>query len=71
MIPAAELAEIQSCAEGALSWLDGYTDPFSDGEQRRVKQHAEDVWTFEPVQGSVFAQPRRVRIRVLVEDDER
>jgi hypothetical protein len=67
MTPAEELTEIKACAEGALSWLSGYTDSFPDGEQRCVAQHDDGVWVFTPVAGSVFATERRVRIRVVVE----
>lgn len=30
------VAEVLGEAVGALSWMDGYTDPWPDGDQRRV-----------------------------------
>lgn len=70
MTPDEELAEIKACAEGALSWLAGYTDPFPDGEQRRVTQQEDGTWLFGPVPHARFslAQERRVRVTVHVED---
>ena len=67
----AELAEIKSCVEGSLSWLDGYTDPFPDGYQRRVTQLHPDregttLWRFEPTDS--LGETRVVRVTVQVEE---
>ena len=72
MTPDEELAEIKACVEGALGWLAGYTDPFPDGEQRRVTQQDDGTWLFGPVPHPGFSQARerRVRVTVVVEEVE-
>lgn len=66
------LAEVQACAEGALSWMEGYTDPFPDGYQRRVTRHYDDaepgaLYQFDPY-GHPFEHGRIFRVKVVVEE---
>lgn len=66
------LAEVKACAEGALSWIEGYTDPFPDGYQRRVVALASDgkpglLYGFD-AQQHPWERPRIFRIKIDVEE---
>ncbi len=76
MSPEEILVEVRGEALGALSWMDGYTDTWPDGAQRRVTTQAEGednvIKRFE-IQGYhplVEDRPRTFRITVKVEEVE-
>ncbi len=75
MSPEQVKAEVMTEALGALSWMDGYTDTWPDGAQRRVTTIAEDdsgvtkcfeVSDYHPLIND--DKPRLFRITVQVEE---
>ena len=57
-------------AEGTLAcWLEGYTDPLGDGNQRKIVQLEDDTYQVYRVEDMYGNNPPRVfRVAVTVEE---